>query len=404
MAKRLPDKSGIDFQAVSARLRRIRVSRGKSLRVTAGLAGISISHLSDIERGERALDSISHLVGLANALQISPSEIVQLPVPAPGNARTDAAINQIRLALLAVTHNHPGGNITPTQELHHRVNKTLNAYLTCEELDHVGTELPQLIRDLHTTIDTGRDTPEVLGLAVLLHTHATLGWLRVAGAHTDLRSQVASVTKQLAENRDTPMARGLAVYAGLYILVVTGATDVAWHELNSVDVPTTDQAGVQLAGTLALCRSFVAAVAGRPSEVTAALETAQELSRRADNSNAYGLGFCPLEVSVWNLFSLVESGYYEQATYVGDHLRLEEHPIAARRAQGLVTYGRALARVVGRREDAVVALQRAEVISAHEVRRNQIARDLLGELVKRGQRDAVGRDLRGLAYRAGVQV
>ena len=32
-----------------------------------------------------------------------------LPVPAPGNGPTDGAINAVRLALLAVGHNRPGG-------------------------------------------------------------------------------------------------------------------------------------------------------------------------------------------------------------------------------------------------------------------------------------------------------
>jgi hypothetical protein len=35
-----------------------------------------------------------------------------------------------------------------------------------------------LIRDLHTSIATGRDVAELLDLAVLLHSHATVGWRR----------------------------------------------------------------------------------------------------------------------------------------------------------------------------------------------------------------------------------
>ena len=55
------------------RLRMNLNAREKSLRVVAGLAGISKSRLSQIERGEVALDSRSETVALANALGISPS-------------------------------------------------------------------------------------------------------------------------------------------------------------------------------------------------------------------------------------------------------------------------------------------------------------------------------------------
>jgi transcriptional regulator with XRE-family HTH domain len=72
-----------DARTIGARLRQIRNSRGKLLRVIAGLAGISKSQLSEIEYGERALDSLKQLVALANVLQIAPGELTRLPVPAP---------------------------------------------------------------------------------------------------------------------------------------------------------------------------------------------------------------------------------------------------------------------------------------------------------------------------------
>ncbi|HKR48611.1 MAG TPA: helix-turn-helix transcriptional regulator [Pseudonocardiaceae bacterium] len=78
---------GDDARTIGRRLRLIRHSRREGLRVIAGLAGMSKSKLSLIERGERALDSRSDIVALANALQISPSELVRLPVLAPGNGQ-----------------------------------------------------------------------------------------------------------------------------------------------------------------------------------------------------------------------------------------------------------------------------------------------------------------------------
>ncbi|MGH8573102.1 MAG: helix-turn-helix domain-containing protein, partial [Gammaproteobacteria bacterium] len=110
---------GADDEArtIGRRVRQIRHARGKSLRVIAGLAGISASHLHRIETGQRALDSRAQTVALANALQISPSELTSLPVPAPGNGETDAAIQALRLALMSASHGLPGGQVLPAEVL-----------------------------------------------------------------------------------------------------------------------------------------------------------------------------------------------------------------------------------------------------------------------------------------------
>jgi hypothetical protein len=52
----------------------------------------------------------------------------------------------------------------------------------------------------------------------------------------------------------------------------------------------------------------------------------------------------------------------------------------------------------------VLALRRAEKLSPLHVARNPFVRDVLGELLTRANRDAIGRELRGLAYRAGLPV
>jgi transcriptional regulator with XRE-family HTH domain len=126
-----------EARTIGRRVRQIRHARGKSLRVVAGLAGISASHLHRIETGQRALDSraqtvAAQTVALANALQISPSELISLPVPAPGNGETDAAIQALRLALMAVSHGLPGGQVLPPEELRARVTTTIDALCRCE--------------------------------------------------------------------------------------------------------------------------------------------------------------------------------------------------------------------------------------------------------------------------------
>jgi hypothetical protein len=79
----------------------------------------------------------------------------------------------------------------------------------------------------------------------------------------------------------------------------------------------------------------------------------------------------------------------------------QEHPFPARRATYWMDYGRALTSVL-RRDDAARALLRAEKLHPVKVLRDPFARDTLVELVAHAKDDALGRAIRGMAYRAGL--
>jgi transcriptional regulator with XRE-family HTH domain len=79
-----------ETQTIGRRIRWIRKARDKSLRVIAGLAGMSKSTLHRIEHGRRDL-TLSEIVALASALEIAPSKLIRLPILAPANEHTDIA-------------------------------------------------------------------------------------------------------------------------------------------------------------------------------------------------------------------------------------------------------------------------------------------------------------------------
>lgn len=394
---------GEEARTIGRRVRRVRYARGKSLEVIAGLAGISAGHLSRIERGERALDRHSLIVALAGALEISPSELIGLPITA-SDEHADVAVQAVRAALMAVSHNLPGGHVLPVEAMRVRVATTVAAHCRCDRDDEVGAALPALIRDLHTSIAAGRDVEQLLDLAVLLHTAATTGWLRVAGASLDLRSQAVLLARQVAQDRDTPAVLGLAAWCGVHVLVTAGAFDLAQTELDSVTVPTTTPQSTQLAGMLALCRSLVAAADNRPGDVDAPFDRAAGLARHTGEGNAYWMGFGPTNVGCWRLHVALERRDYGRAVTIAEGLCPEVHPHRGSQALYWVDYGRALTRLRGRRDDAALALRRAERISPPYVQRDPIARETLGELVARSKHDVVGRELRGMAHRAGLSV
>ena len=59
-----------EAKTVGAELRRIRLKRGLSQEVVAGLAGFTAGFLSRVERGEVPLERHSHWKGVAAALSV----------------------------------------------------------------------------------------------------------------------------------------------------------------------------------------------------------------------------------------------------------------------------------------------------------------------------------------------
>jgi hypothetical protein len=97
-----------------------------------------------------------------------------------------------------------------------RVRAVLNAGCRCDRQFEAAAALPELVRDLHTSIAAGRDVAELLDLAVLLHIRGTEAWLKMVGAPPDLRSQAATLAQQTAHDRDSPTTLGIATVGNAF--------------------------------------------------------------------------------------------------------------------------------------------------------------------------------------------
>ena len=392
-----------DAVTIGQRLRLVRHAKGKSLAVVAGLAGITSSQLRRLESGERAADRRSLIVALAHALQIAPSDLTVLPMPAPGDGAADAAVAALQHALLAVRHDRPGGRVLPVEALRDRTQRLREARHR-GGFTEVGTALPSLIRDLHASIGAGRDGDALLTLAVGVHVHLTQRWLRDAGAQIDLRLQVATLARDIAHEHGDATTLGVAAFGTANTLLAAGMFDLAQAELDSTVPPGTTPETVGLVGMLHLTSSLLAAAGNRPADIAAPMEAATELAERpgCGEDDRLGFGFGPTNVGLWRMALALEAGEHDRAVRIAQRVNPQRHPFATRRATYWVDHGRALARLWGRRDEAVRALRTAEGIFPARVHRNPFARDVLGELLVRARQDAVGRELRGMASRAGL--
>jgi transcriptional regulator with XRE-family HTH domain len=394
-----------EARTIGRRVRQIRKARRKSLRVVAGLAGMSKSQLDRIERGEVALDRISQVVALANALEIAPSELTRLPVPAPANGHTDSTTEAVRLALDAIDIGRPGGLALPVAVLRDQVVQILRQRRACQFAD-VATDLPGLIRNLHTTLATGVDHGELLDLAVRLHVHVTRLWLVHAGAPDDLIRRVVFLARYLAHERDEVTTLAVAGFCVADALLLGGSFELGRAALDSLTLPPTTAETAGLVGSVAATHALAAVLSGRPGEVTSPMDAAAEVAERfgaTGQTDSLGFVYGPANAGGDRMWLALEADDPDHAVSVARNVDPERHPFPVNRAYYWVHYGRALARLA-RHRDAVMALRTAEGIFPTAVRRNSGVREVLTELLARSRRDAVGHELRGMAYRAGLPV
>jgi transcriptional regulator with XRE-family HTH domain len=387
------------------RLRQIRNAKGKSLKVVAGLAGISESHLSNIEHGRRALDRRSLVSRLANALEVAPTDITGGTGTAlPGGLAEDHAVRDVRLALLGITMDEPQGEVMPAEALRTRVVAVLVAQRDCD-YSRVGERLPTLIRDLHTSLNAHQDEREVLAMLALTHVQCTQAWLMDIGAPIDLAWQAAALAKQAADRLDDPMAHAIAAFGRSFGLLAAGAFPLAARAVRDAGVGTDTNDAIQVTGMLALTSSLVAAASGDETEQLAAIEYAADLAHRTgDGGNALWLGFGPSNVGVWRMSVALEAGEHAEAAEIATSITPAALPSPTRRSAYWREYGRALAHLPRRHDDAVLMLRRAEKISPARIHRHPFMRSILSELLAKSRDNAAGRELRGMAHRAGLPV
>ncbi len=350
-----------DARTIGWRLRRVRDGRDKSLRVIAGLAGMSKATLSRIERGERS-PTLNELVRLADALRISVSELTRLPVPAPANGHTDSTTKAIGLALDAIEVGHPGGLVLPVAVLRDRAARFLQYKRTCR-LPEVATDLPELIRDVHTTLATGADHGELLDLAVYVHVHLVRNWLILAAAPADLVRRVVFLARRLAQERGEVTTLGVAGFGVAETLLQGGAFELGNIELDSLTLPPTTVATAGLVGLLTTSHAAAAALNGRPDEAAAAMDAAADMADRfgeLGEADPLGFEFGPTNVGFRRVRLVLEAGEPDRAVSIAEGLHPERNPFPTNRAFHWVGYGRALAQLRGRRDDAVRALRRAD--------------------------------------------
>ncbi|HEY2764961.1 MAG TPA: helix-turn-helix transcriptional regulator [Pseudonocardiaceae bacterium] len=390
-------------------MREIRYWRGKPLRVVAELAGLSESYLSRLERGERPMDRRSTLEAIAAALEVAPGELTGAHelTSAEGMGEVHAAVVALRVALADNALDDPAEETARSwpdvAAMIHRVNSQLRP---AADYAGMGLVLPGLITDLHAIAATElANRHDALGGLLDVYTAATFTAKHLG--EPDLATVAAMHARAVAAELDSPahtalaeLLRAQAVASPARARSLVLASVAADRVAPSVGA---DGGAAEMYGMLHLTCSLNAAALRRPEESADHQAEAADVAARVGTGINFGhQSFGLANLGFWGVTLAVERGEGGKVAELARAIDPAAVTSASRRAGFYTDLGRGLATERSRRTEAVAALRTAERLAPQRVRANPFVRETVTDLLRQARRDAVGRELRGLAYRMGV--
>ncbi|WP_244989585.1 helix-turn-helix domain-containing protein [Saccharothrix coeruleofusca] len=381
---------------IGERVRTIRRRRGLGLDTAAGLAGITKSYLSMLERGQRRFERRGLLEDIARALGCSVADLTGQPY-LPGDrvaAEALTALPEISVALYDATLDDvPDLPARPLHELAGLAAQA-NEHTAHSRYAAAGRGLGSLLTDLHVHVVTGEDRRAAL-IALVETCLVACGAARSLG-NADLAVTAAARAQEAARRVESPALQGFTAMAATGVLSRLGARHRAEriartaleHLVDVADPTASDTAAAEAAGMLHLSSAQLAAKSGRAADAVAHLAEAVELARRTGERNALWFSFGPANVRAWALSVAVESGRGPVEAE-----RVEATPgyadaltAADRRAALHFDLARAHCQAGGSRDAAALRhLDTADRIAPQRIRHNPVARELLIELDQRAR-------------------
>lgn len=304
-----------DAEDIGQRARTIRRRRGLSLDVAAGLAGISKSYLSLLERGQRNFERRGLLEDMAGALGCSVADLTGQPYLAPDRATADAlaCLPAIGVAIHDSTLTDVPDDVParPVVDLA-RLAAQSNAHLDAARFSLAGRSLGAVLAELHVHAATGDSDTRRVALAALAE--ACLVGASVARhfGYADLAVETARRGWDAARCLGDPTRTGFLTMHRSLGLAWIGArhrvTTVLDHTLAEItpDPSAVDSGPAEAAGMMHLTAALHHARQKRAGQSDDHLSRAEELARYTGERNVLLQHFGPTNVTTWGINVAVE--------------------------------------------------------------------------------------------------
>jgi hypothetical protein len=420
------DEFGEDEETFGHALQRWRTKRGLSFRALARKASCGKSCAWDLERGHRwplpavarsldlALDAGGELIARAarRAGTVTHREALTgrpwRHAPNGGWVESLDGVRRLfsqRSHLLGVEPPEP----VLLEDVRDRVAAAHSTYQAAR-YDDVIDEIPGLlaaVEGLRRTVGGAGRRETLLGYASASVVAAKL--LTKVGV-ADLAMLAADRCATAAVDADSLSARGLAAYQAACALLQADRSGeaervaVSMAELAQREASAAAPVLVSVAGALWLTAAVAAARRADRGEAWRRLGYAETLAARlGKDANLAWTAFGPTNVAIHRVSVAAELGEADQALRMAagvDPRRLPEG-LRSRRAQ--VHLDVAWAQAQRKRDaEAILDLLEAERVAPEAVRHNVMARDIVRQMLARGDRQRRSSALRDLAARAGV--
>lgn len=387
-------------QTIGDRIRDRREARGLSLRTLAGLAGISHSHLSRIESGERGADNRRILAALAQALQCSTADLTRQP-PVPRDRKTaeiEASVWETLQAIIDTDLDEPPTVADP------RPMPALTADIEAiwqlrndTRYREAARLLPPLLRDLHAHT-SGRDHNQALRLYARTADNASFV-MRYLG-HVSESWTAAERCRDAADALGDPVILGLAAWSQGHAATSCGSLARALRITERGIEAMRDAAGegaAEMRGQLYMLAAWTSHVLAHPDDAQAWLRKAQEIARETGQTPTLGLNFGPAGIRIWEVSMAIESGEAGKALELARDFSPASMPAKSRLASFYLDLGRALAEEA-QDERAVKMLLQAERLGPERIQRSTAATETV-RVLRRRHRPGETPGLDGLAER-----
>ncbi|MFD1931938.1 helix-turn-helix domain-containing protein [Nonomuraea mangrovi] len=397
---------------IGQRIARARRRRGLSQTVLSGLVGRSESWLSQVERGQRAVDNHTVINALAQVLGLAVDELTAKKSNTMTRYQAASAIRQAMMSYDGLSSlidpRHAEGSVESFVWLRHEIAR-VNGLYQAARYDEVGRRLPGLIvaTELGSRYAPAARRRTYQTLRSLTY-HSTTTTLQRVG-DPELAWVAADRSLAAAQEAGRPLLAAVSAYRLGYVLVRLRETHQALRVVlqaadalqRSVRRPTSRM--LPVIGGLYLGAVTAAAAAYDHSAVRDFLAQARHIADAlGEDRNDFWTAFGMTNVTIHEVSAAVEFGDARGAIGKGESLNLGELApgLVGRRAQVHLDLARAYAL---QRKDAasVNMLLDAERLSPELVRYGEHPRELLTQLLKREHRASTPQ-LRELAHRAGI--
>jgi transcriptional regulator with XRE-family HTH domain len=360
----------MDEDTIGARLRILRRWRGMTLTELAGLAGVSFSYLSMVERGQRMLDRRSYISAVAAALKVSETDLVGGPHLSADRQQADPhkAIPALREAFQTNKLTIPAvERARPLPELVTALMEHIEPMWASTDYARAGALLPDVLDELHWhTAQASDELNRRLALETLIEACITAGLIAKDLGYVDLGHIAVLRADEAAALLDDPVQQGKADCLRIWTFPRERSWDrrllTAERAADALEPHARTPLGLHVLGMLSLHAALGAAVVQRPHVVTHWLDEADRLAARVpDDVKGNWQSFGRTNAGVWRLAIGVERG--ESGGAVQDMARkIDRTKLSARHREAayLADVGRGLARDKKTRAEAVQWLSQAE--------------------------------------------